>query len=145
MPKPPTPATQEAAVKAVKRIFDRFLGGVTRSLNISYLRAVPIGTRVRIRSEVVQRGKTMALIRGVMVHDDDDGVSSSRDHHGGGEDVDGDDGRGEGLASRVYATVDHHKVHVPSKALAEFEKAEATAVGMGARGLGGNGKTAEKL
>jgi acyl-coenzyme A thioesterase 13 len=41
-----------------------FMGGVTRSLNISYLRAVPIGTKVRLNSKVVGAGKQMAMIRG---------------------------------------------------------------------------------
>jgi len=65
-----------------------FLGGVTRSLNISYLRAIPIGTTVRITSTVMQIGRTMALIRGTM---------SSRD------------------GSTVYCTCEHHKVAVPTR------------------------------
>lgn len=65
-----------------------FLGGVTRTLNISYLRAVPIGTTVRINSKVVQIGRTMALIRGEMVS------------------LDG---------KTTYCTADHHKVHVPTR------------------------------
>lgn len=62
------------------------MGGVTRSLNISYLRAVPIGTTVYFRSHVVGVGKTMALIRGEMTSED---------------------------GKTVYATVEHHKVNVP--------------------------------
>lgn len=65
-----------------------FLGGVTRSLNISYLHAIPLGTTVRINSKVVQVGGTMALIQGEMVS------------------LDG---------KTTYATVDHHKVRVPTK------------------------------
>jgi acyl-coenzyme A thioesterase 13 len=65
-----------------------FLGGVTRSLNLSYLKAVPVGTRVRIESTVVQAGRTMAMIRGRMVS------------------LDG---------KTVYCTCEHHKVAVPSK------------------------------
>lgn len=61
------------------------MGGVTRSLNISYLRAVPIGTTVLLTSRVVQAGKTMAMIRGEMTS------------------LDG---------SIVYATAEHHKVNV---------------------------------
>lgn len=65
-----------------------FLGGVTRSLNISYLRAIPIGTTIRLNSEVVQAGGTMALIKGEMVS------------------LDG---------KYTYATVEHHKVRVPTR------------------------------
>ena len=65
-----------------------FLGGVTRSLNISYLRAIPIGTTVRIRSWVVSVGRTMALIRSEMTS------------------VDG---------KTVYAACEHHKVNVEAK------------------------------
>jgi len=61
-----------------------FQGGVTRSLSISYLKAIPIGTTVRIRCAVIQHGRLMALIRGSL------------------ESVDG---------KVVYATCDHHKVH----------------------------------
>jgi acyl-coenzyme A thioesterase PaaI-like protein len=37
--------------------FWEFLGGVTRSLNISYLKAVPIGTKVRLNSRVIGVGR----------------------------------------------------------------------------------------
>lgn len=65
-----------------------FLGGVTRTLNISYLKAVPIGTTVKIKSEVLQVGKTMALIRGTMMSLDE---------------------------STAYCTCEHHKVGVPTR------------------------------
>ncbi|KAI9815670.1 MAG: hypothetical protein M1827_002066 [Pycnora praestabilis] len=65
-----------------------FLGGVTRTLNISYLKAIPIGTTVHIRSHVVQHGRTMALIRGAMTSTD---------------------------GKTTYATVEHHKVNIPVK------------------------------
>ncbi|CAG8974225.1 hypothetical protein HYALB_00007388 [Hymenoscyphus albidus] len=64
-----------------------FLGGVTRTLGLSYLKGVAVGTTVRIHSEVIQAGRTMALIRGSM------------------ESLDG---------KTVYCTCDHHKVHVPT-------------------------------
>jgi acyl-coenzyme A thioesterase PaaI-like protein len=70
-----------------------FMGGVTRSLNISYLKAVPIGTKVRLSSRVVGVGKQMAMIRGDM------------------KSLDG---------KTVYCTVEHHKVNVPI--LAEHAK-----------------------
>lgn len=65
-----------------------FLGGVTRTLNISYLRGVPIDTTVRFHARVVQHGRTMALLRAEMTS------------------VDG---------KVTYATVEHHKVNVPTK------------------------------
>lgn len=64
------------------------MGGVTRTLSTSYLKAIPIGTTVIIRSEAVQQGKTMALIRSRMESED---------------------------GQTVYATCEHHKVNTPSK------------------------------
>jgi acyl-coenzyme A thioesterase 13 len=66
--------------------FWEFMGGVTRTLNISYLKAVPIGTKVRLHSKVVGVGKQMAMIRGDM------------------KSLDG---------KTTYCTVEHHKVNVP--------------------------------
>jgi acyl-coenzyme A thioesterase 13 len=66
--------------------FWEFMGGVTRSLNISYLKAVPLGITVRLNSKVVSVGKQMAMIRGEMTS------------------LDG---------KTVYCTAEHHKVNVP--------------------------------
>ncbi|KAF2854304.1 thioesterase family protein-like protein [Plenodomus tracheiphilus IPT5] len=66
--------------------FWEFMGGVTRSLNISYLKAVPIGTHVRLNSRVVSVGKQMAMIRGDMTS------------------LDG---------KTTFCTVEHHKVNSP--------------------------------
>jgi len=65
-----------------------FLGGVTRTLNISYLRAIPIGTTIRIHSEVTQSGRTMAMIRGTMTSQD---------------------------GKKIFCTCEHHKVNVPTQ------------------------------
>jgi len=83
------PSPSDAATLATAAVDkSSFLGGVTRSLNISYLRAIPLGTTVRINSKVIQAGGTMALIQGEMVS----------------------------LDGRVtYATVEHHKVRVPTR------------------------------
>lgn len=58
-----------------------FMGGVTRTLNISYLRAVPIGTTVLLTSRVVQAGRTMAMIRGEMTSLDGKTVYATAEHH----------------------------------------------------------------
>jgi acyl-coenzyme A thioesterase 13 len=65
-----------------------FMGGVTRTLNISYLRAIPIGTTVKVNSKVIQAGRTMALIQGEITS------------------VDG---------KTVYCTCEHHKVHIEAQ------------------------------
>ena len=70
-----------------QRLTDRFLGGVTRTLNISYLRACPLNTVVVVHAHVYHIGRSMALIKGWMTSED---------------------GRA------VYATCDHHKVAVPT-------------------------------
>jgi acyl-coenzyme A thioesterase 13 len=67
--------------------FWEFLGGVTRSLNISYLKPVPLNTTVRLSSKVVGVGKQMAMIRGQMTS------------------LDG---------KTTYCTVEHHKVNTPT-------------------------------
>ncbi|PVI07709.1 thioesterase family protein-like protein [Periconia macrospinosa] len=82
-------ATTAALCPLARPGYWEFMGGVTRSLNISYLKAVPIGTQVRLSSQVVSVGKQMALIRGVMTT------------------LDG---------SITYATADHHKVNAPVRA-----------------------------
>lgn len=64
-----------------------FMGGVTRSLNTSFLKAVPKDTTVRIRAWVLQHGRTMAMMRAQM------------------ENVDG---------KIVYAACEQQKVNVPS-------------------------------
>lgn len=79
-------ATTTALCPIAKPGYWEFMGGVTRTLNLSYLKAVPIRTTVRLSSKVVSVGKQMAMIRGVMTS----------------------------LDGRVtYCTVEHHKVNVP--------------------------------
>lgn len=65
-----------------------YLGGVTRVLNINYLKAIPVGTTVLVHAYVYQVGRTMALIQGWIVSED---------------------------GKTVFATCDHHKVRVPTK------------------------------
>lgn len=64
----------------------QFMGGVTRALNITYLKAVPVGIKVRLNSKVVGVGKQLAMIRGEMTS------------------LDG---------KTIYCTVEHHKVNAP--------------------------------
>jgi acyl-coenzyme A thioesterase 13 len=40
--------------------------GVSQNLNITYLRPAPIGTELLIEVEIVQVGKTLAILRGTM-------------------------------------------------------------------------------
>lgn len=62
---------------------------MTRSLNISYLRGIPINVVVRINSKVAQMGGTMALIQSEMTS------------------LDG---------KITYCTAENHKVRVPTPA-----------------------------
>jgi len=66
-----------------------FMAGITRTLSISCLRPVVKGTKVRVHCWVMQHGRTMAMLRGNI------------------ESLDG---------KIVYATCEHHKVHLPSLA-----------------------------
>ena len=111
-------ATTTALGPIARKGYWDFMGGVTRTLNFSYLRAVPVGkfagnfpfrpsslfiphegcklggvdrevgTTVKLHSEVMQVGRTMAMIKGVMTS------------------LDG---------KIVYVTCEHHKVAVPTQ------------------------------
>ncbi|CUS12135.1 unnamed protein product [Tuber aestivum] len=54
--------------------------GITRSLNISYFRPAPVGTVLLIRSEVVQAGRRLATIKGVISRKDDGKVCYTAEH-----------------------------------------------------------------
>jgi hypothetical protein len=58
-----------------------FMGGVSRTLNISYLRAIPIGTTIRVNSMVVHAGRTMALLGGKITSVDGKTVYYTCEHH----------------------------------------------------------------
>lgn len=62
-----------------------FLGGVSRTLNLSYLRPLPTDTTIIINAHVVQLGRTLAMLRGEIL--DPEG--------------------------KVYVACEHHKVRVP--------------------------------
>jgi acyl-coenzyme A thioesterase 13 len=79
-------ATTTALCPIARPGFWEFMGGVTRTLNISYLKAVPIGVTVRLISRVVSVGKQMAMVRGEMTS------------------LDG---------KIIYCTAEHHKVNAP--------------------------------
>ncbi|KAF2811097.1 uncharacterized protein BDZ99DRAFT_462376 [Mytilinidion resinicola] len=81
-------ATTSALCPLARPGYWEFMGGVTRTLNLSYLKAVPIGTTVRLESKVLQVGRQMAMIQGKMTS------------------LDG---------KVIYATVEHHKVNSPVK------------------------------
>lgn len=59
--------------------FWEFLG-VSRTLNVSFLRPVPSGEEVLIESEIVQAGKKMATLRGVMKRRRDSVVVAVAEH-----------------------------------------------------------------
>lgn len=79
-------ATMSAMTPVQKHGYWDFMAGVTRTLNISFLKAVPVGTTILVKSRVIQHGRTMCLIAGELVSED---------------------------SKTVYATCEHHKVHVP--------------------------------
>ncbi|KAF2835438.1 hypothetical protein M501DRAFT_988961 [Patellaria atrata CBS 101060] len=55
-------------------------GHVTRSLNCTYLRAAPEGTRLVVECELVSIGKRTALLRGIMKREDDGKICFTCDH-----------------------------------------------------------------
>lgn len=63
--------------------------------NVSYVRGLPKGTKVHVDCEVVQAGRTMGMIRGVIRSPD---------------------------AKYVYCTAEHHKVNFgPSEEMMKYE------------------------
>lgn len=50
------------------------MGGVTRSLNCTYLRGAPVGEKVLIVCEVTAAGKQMACAKGTMVRERDGAI-----------------------------------------------------------------------
>jgi acyl-coenzyme A thioesterase 13 len=74
-------ATTTALCPLARPNYWEFMGGVTRTLSISYLRAVPIGTTVRLSSHVVSCGRQMAMIRGVMTSLDEKITYCTVEHH----------------------------------------------------------------
>jgi acyl-coenzyme A thioesterase 13 len=59
--------------------FWRFLG-VSRTLNITYLRPVPAETEVLIHAEILQIGKKMATLRGTMRRRSDGAIMAICEH-----------------------------------------------------------------
>ncbi|KAK7555365.1 thioesterase family protein-like protein [Phyllosticta paracitricarpa] len=74
-------ATTSALNPLARPDFYFFMGGVTRVLNISYLRGVPIGTVVLLSSKVIQIGKKMAMIKGEMTSLDGKTIYATAEHH----------------------------------------------------------------
>ena len=62
-------------------------GGITRSLNVTYLRPLPLPATIWVKSQVVQHGRSVSLVGGTITS------------QGGGT---------------VYFTCEHHKVNVKS-------------------------------
>jgi acyl-coenzyme A thioesterase 13 len=53
---------------------------VTRTLNVTFLRPAPEGTKVLIESEVVHAGKRLCALRGVMKREDNGAVIAVCEH-----------------------------------------------------------------
>ncbi|CAK7215846.1 hypothetical protein SEUCBS140593_002667 [Sporothrix eucalyptigena] len=71
-----------------------YLGGVSRTLNISYLKPCPLNSTVIVHAHVYHVGRTMALIKGWMTSEDGQTVYATCDHH-----------------KVAMATPQHHLVH----------------------------------
>lgn len=55
-------------------------GGVSRTLNVTYLRPAPEGEDLLLDCEIVHTGKKLALLRGVIKRESDGAVISTCDH-----------------------------------------------------------------
>jgi len=54
--------------------------GVSRTLNVTYIRPVPAGVKVLIDCEVVHAGKRLCSLKGVMKRESDNAVMSICEH-----------------------------------------------------------------
>ncbi|KAF4126620.1 Thioesterase superfamily [Geosmithia morbida] len=54
--------------------------GVSRTLNVTYLRPVPVGCEVLIKGEIVQIGRRLATLRGTMIRRSDGAVMATCEH-----------------------------------------------------------------
>ena len=54
--------------------------GVSRTLNVTYLRPVPVGTEVDIHCEILQVGRTLCTLKGVMKRTDNGAVLAVCEH-----------------------------------------------------------------
>lgn len=54
--------------------------GVSVTLNCSYLRPIPSGTTILIECELLNIGKTLSTLRGVMKRESDGAVLTSCEH-----------------------------------------------------------------
>lgn len=54
--------------------------GVSRSLNVTYLRPVPVGATVVVTANVVHAGRKLATVRGVIVNKEDGKICSMAEH-----------------------------------------------------------------
>lgn len=55
-------------------------GGVSRNLNVTYLRPLPVNTEIRVICEVTQIGKRLAFLRAEIRRVDDDVLCAVADH-----------------------------------------------------------------
>lgn len=53
---------------------------MSRTLNVTYLRPMPVGEKILIECELVSIGKTMSTIRGVMRRASDGAVTATCEH-----------------------------------------------------------------
>ncbi|KAK0630646.1 HotDog domain-containing protein, partial [Bombardia bombarda] len=69
-------------VMLVSSVADGFWSrmGVTRTLNMTYLRPIPVGTEIRIVCEVLAVGKRLGAIRGEMRRASDDALLVTCEH-----------------------------------------------------------------
>ncbi|KAL3488688.1 HotDog domain-containing protein [Aspergillus germanicus] len=70
-------------------------GGVSRHLDVTYIRPVPVGTTVRLTSRVVHVGRRLALMRSEIVRLEDGGVCMVSDHEKANTDGDFEGDRGK--------------------------------------------------
>ncbi|CZR65932.1 related to thioesterase family protein [Phialocephala subalpina] len=69
------------AVAPISRVDFWAFGGVSRTLTVTFLRPVSVGTVVVIECEVIQIGKQLATIRGVMKRKSDWKVLCTAEHN----------------------------------------------------------------
>lgn len=54
--------------------------GVSRTLNVTYLRPIPCGSKILIECEIVNIGKKLCMLKGIMRRQEDNAVLATCEH-----------------------------------------------------------------
>jgi len=69
------------AMQAISKPDSWLNGGVTRTINVTCLRPAPEGEDILLECEIIQMGKSLALLHGIMKREKDGVLISTCEHN----------------------------------------------------------------